>query len=119
MRTGPQYGVTRRRLLRAGPAGAVSATAAEKSRVVIACDAALRGARGTADAARALKRPDRAMEAFYTGSSAAEAGKKLVHPGRGSARGTPTSIGRVDPVCERLQKARAGNPGIRNGGSRT
>src|ERR1035441_7789189 len=79
MRIGPQHGVTRRGLLQAGLAGAFVAgsAAAEKSKVVIARDPALRGAGGSPDSGRVLKMLDRAMQSFYGGDSPMEAWEKV------------------------------------------
>src|ERR1035438_5839897 len=110
MRIGPQHGVTRRGLLQAGLAGAfvVGAAAAEKSRVVIARDPALRGAGGSADSGRVLKMLDRAVQSFYGGDSPLDAWKRIARPGEVvglkvnclSGRGAATSPVLVDARSE-------------------
>jgi uncharacterized protein (DUF362 family) len=115
MRIGPQHGVTRRGLLRAGLAGALVARAAptEKSKVVIARDPALRAAGGSPDSGRVLKMLDRAMQSFYGGDSPVDAWKKVVRPGEVvglkvnclSGKGAATSPVLVEAICERLQQA--------------
>jgi uncharacterized protein (DUF362 family) len=114
MHAGPHHGITRRGLLQAGIAGALAAKAvtAEKSRVVIARDPALRSGGGSADASRVLKLLDRAMQSFYDSDSAAEAWKKVAHPGEVvglkvnclSGKGAATSPVLVEAICERLQQ---------------
>ena len=83
MRMSPPYSFTRRGLLRAGLSGALIARAApaEKSKVVIARDPALRAAGGAPDSSRVLKMLDRAMQSFYGGDSPIDAWKKVVRPG--------------------------------------
>ena len=111
---GPQYGITRRGLLRTGLAAAIAAHAApEKSRVVIARDPALRPAGGSPDSARVLKLLDRAMQSFYGGDSPLDAWKKVARPGEVvglkvnclSGKGAATNPVLVDAICERLQQA--------------
>ena len=113
MRMGPQYGITRRGLLRASLAGIVSANAApEKSKVVIARDAALR-AGGSLDSARVLKLLDRAVQSFYGSDSPLDAWKKVARPGETvglkvnclSGKGAATSPVLVEAICERLQQS--------------
>jgi uncharacterized protein (DUF362 family) len=114
MRMGPQYGITRRGLLRTGLAAAIAAHAApEKSKVVIARDPALRPAGGSPDSARVLKLLDRAMQSFYGGDSPLDAWKKVARPGEVvglkvnclSGKGAATNPVLVDAICERLQQA--------------
>src|ERR1017187_9510028 len=115
MRIGPQHGVTRRGLLQAGLAGALVAgvAGAEKSKVVIARDPALRGAGGPPDSGRVLKLLDRAMQSFYGGDSPMEAWKKVARPGEVvglkvnclSGRGAGTHPVQVDAIWERLPQA--------------
>jgi len=111
---GPQYGITRRGLLRTGLAAAVAANAApEKSKVVIARDPTLRPAGGSPDSARVLKLLDRAMQSFYGGDSPADAWKKVARPGGVvglkvnclSGKGAATNPVLVEAICERLQQA--------------
>jgi uncharacterized protein (DUF362 family) len=115
MRIGPQLGITRRGLLGAGLAGAIAARGApgEKSKVVVARDAGLRGGGGAPDSARVLKLLDRAMQSFYGGDSAIDAWKKVVRPGEVaglkvnclSGKGAATNPVLVEAICERLQQA--------------
>jgi len=119
MRIGPQHAITRRGLLQAGLAGAwlargvARAAAAEKSKVVIARDPALRGAGGSPDSGRVLKMLDRAMQSFYGGDSPLDAWKKVARPGEVvglkvnclSGRGAATNPVLVEAICERLQQA--------------
>src|SRR5208283_4310079 len=114
MRMGPQYGITRRGLLRTGLAAAIAANAApEKSKVVIARDPGLRPAGGSPDSTRVLKLLDRAMQTFYGGDSPADAWKKVARPGEVvglkvnclSGKGAATNPVLVDAICERLQQA--------------
>jgi uncharacterized protein (DUF362 family) len=115
MSDGPQSGFTRRTLLGAGLAGAFAARAAgpEKSKVVIARDADLRGAASSPDSSRVLKLLDRAVQSFYGADTAGAAWKKVVRPGETvglkvnclSGRGAATSTVLVDAICERLQQA--------------
>src|ERR1039458_2812897 len=83
MRIGPQHCVTRRGLLQAGLGGALVAgvAGAEKSKVVLARDPALRGPGGSPDSGRVLKMLDRAMQSFYGGDSPMDAWKRVVRPG--------------------------------------
>src|SRR5271157_1140546 len=118
MRIGPQHGVTRRGLLQAGLAGAwvvrgaARAAAAEKSKVVIARDPALRGAGGSVDSSRVFKMLDRAMQSFYGGDSPIDAWKKVARPGEVvglkvnclSGKGAATNTVLVEAICERLQQ---------------
>ena len=115
MRVGPQHGITRRGLLRGSLAGAFAGrvAAAEKSKVVIARDAALRGGGGSVDSSRVLKMLDRAMQSFYGGDSFIEAWKNVARPGEViglkvnclSGKGAATSLLLVEAICERLQQA--------------
>jgi len=115
MRVGPQHGITRRGLLLGSLAGAFigGAAAAEKSKVVIARDPALRGGEGSPDSNRVLKMLDRAMQSFYGGDSPIDAWKKVVRPGEVvglkvnclSGKGAATSTVLVEAICERLQQA--------------
>jgi uncharacterized protein (DUF362 family) len=115
MRIEPQYGATRRGFVRAGLAGALAAGAApaEKSKVVIARDPALRAGGGAPDSGRVLKMLDRAMQSFWGGDSPLDAWKKAVRPGEVvglkvnclSGKGAATSPVLVEAICERLQQA--------------
>lgn len=114
MRISPQYGITRRGLLRTSLAAAIAANAApEKSKVVIARDPALRPAGGSPDSARVLRLLDRAIESFYGGDSPADAWRKVARPGEVvglkvnclSGKGAATNPVLVDAICERLQQA--------------
>jgi uncharacterized protein (DUF362 family) len=115
MRIGPQYVATRRGLLRAGLAGVLVAGAApaEKSKVVVARDPALRAGGGAPDSGRVLKMLDRAMQSFWGGDSPMDAWKKAVRPGEVvglkvnclSGKGAATSPVLVEAICERLQQA--------------
>jgi uncharacterized protein (DUF362 family) len=114
MRVGPQYGITRRGLLRASLAGAFLANAAaEKSKVVIARDPALRPSGTSFDSARVLRLLDRAVQSFYGGDSPLDAWKKVAHPGEVvglkvnclCGRGAATNPVLVEAICERLQQA--------------
>ncbi|MGD0049281.1 MAG: hypothetical protein ABSE42_19990, partial [Bryobacteraceae bacterium] len=115
MRVGPHHGITRRGLLQASLAGtfAAGAAAAEKSKVVIARDPALRGAGGSADSSRVLKMLDRAMQSFYDTDSPIDAWKKVARPGEVvglkvnclSGKGAATNTVLVEAICERLQQA--------------
>ena len=115
MRIEPQYGATRRGFVRAGLAGALAAGAApaEKSKVVIARDPALRAGGGAPDSGRVLKMLDRAMQSFWGGDSPMDAWKKAVRPGEVvglkvnclSGKGAATSPVLVEAICERLQQA--------------
>src|ERR1035441_9352125 len=86
---------------------------AEKSKVVIARDPALRAAGGSADSGRVLKMLDRAMQSFYGGDSPADAWKKVARPGGViglkvnclSGKGAATNPVLVEAICERLQQA--------------
>ena len=115
MGVGPHHGITRRGILQAGIAGALAAKhgAAEKSKVAIARDPALRGTGGSPDSGRVLKLLDRAMQSFYESDSPVDAWKKVVRPGEVvglkvnclSGRGAATSTVLVEAICERLQQA--------------
>ena len=115
MRSGAEYGITRRRLFEAGLASALVAKAAGlgKSKVVLARDTALRGSGTSPDSARVLQLLDRAVQSFYGGDSHLEAWKRVARPGEVvglkvnclSGRGASTSTVLVDAICERLQQA--------------
>jgi uncharacterized protein (DUF362 family) len=115
MRVGPHHGITRRGLLRGSLAGAFAGrvAAAEKSKVVIARDAALRGGGGSVDSSRVLKMLDRAMQSFYGGDSPIDAWKRVARPGEVvglkvnclSGKGAATNTVLVEAICERLQQA--------------
>jgi uncharacterized protein (DUF362 family) len=115
MRIGPPYRITRRGLLRAGLSGALLAKAApaDKSKVVVARDPALRAAGASPDSARVLKMLDRAMQSFYATDSPIDAWKKVVKPSEVvglkvnclSGKGAATSPVLVEAICERLQQA--------------
>ena len=112
MRTGPHYGITRRGLLQGSLAASLAAGAedAEKSRVVIARDPALRGSGGAPDAGRTGKLLDRAVQSFYACDRPLDAWRKVARPGEVvglkvnclSGRGASTSTVLVEAVCERL-----------------
>jgi uncharacterized protein (DUF362 family) len=112
MRSDPQYGISRRRLVGGGLASAMLASAAaEKSRVAIARDPSLGGR--SPDSARVLKLLDRAMQAFYGCDAPLDAWKKLVRPGEViglkvnclSGRGASTNPVLLEAISERLQQA--------------
>ncbi len=92
---------------------ALASTNADKSKVVIACDAMLYGQSSTPDSARVQKLLDRAMQSFYHSSDAITPWKKLVHPGEvvglkiNTLGGPALSSNRVlvDAICERLKQA--------------
>ena len=85
---------------------------AEKSRVVIARDARLRGPEGGLDSGRLLKLLDRALQGYFNGDSPAEAWKKVVRPGEVvglkvnclAGKGNATRLELVNAVCERLRE---------------
>jgi uncharacterized protein (DUF362 family) len=114
MRSGPQQRFTRRGLLEAGLASAMLGRAAqpEKSKIVIARDASLRGPGGVPDPGRVLKLLDRAMQTFF-GEPPIDAWKSVVKPGETvglkvnclSGKGAATSVVLVEAICERLQQA--------------
>ena len=109
-------GASRRSLLRACLAGALSARAAvpAKSKVVIARDSMVRPPGSSLDSNRLLQLLDRAVRSVYDADSPSAAWKKIARPGetvglkvnclagRGSASTSPVL---VEAVCERLQQA--------------
>ncbi len=116
-------GPSRRNVLRFCLASALanSMRAAEKSRIAVARDPALRPASGGAvDSARLLKALDRAIQATYATDSPLEAWKRVVKPGETvglkvnclSGRGSSSSPVFVEAICERLQQAGVPHPNI-------
>jgi uncharacterized protein (DUF362 family) len=115
LRGGTQYGVSRRSLLTAGLAGAITARAAgpEKVKVVVARDPDLRSGGGSPDSGRVLGLLDRAVQSFFGGNAPLDAWKKVARPGEvvglkvnclsGSGAATHTVL--VEAICERLQQA--------------
>ncbi len=87
--------------------------ATQKSRVVIARDAQLRGSGSSPDSGRLLKMLDRAMQANYATDSPWEAWKKVARPGQVvglkvnclAGRGVSTNVLLGELICERLQGA--------------
>jgi len=85
----------------------------EKSKVVIARDAQLRGSGTSPDSSRLEKMLDRSMQALYGRDSATEAWKKVARPGEVvglkvnclAGRGNSTSVVLTEIICERLQQA--------------
>jgi uncharacterized protein (DUF362 family) len=108
-------GTSRRNLLRACLAGALSGHAAVpgKSRVVIARDPSLRLSGASVDSARLLKVLDRAIQSLYDADSPVEAWKRIARPSEVvglkvnclAGRGASTNPVLVEAVCERLQQA--------------
>jgi uncharacterized protein (DUF362 family) len=84
-----------------------------KSKVVIARDAALRGSGASVDSTRLLKLLDRAMQSFYGSDTPLDAWKKLVKPGEVvglkvnclAGRGASTHPILVEVIAERLREA--------------
>lgn len=83
-----------------------------KSRVVIARDAARRGAGATVDSRRMLSLLDRAMQALFDRDNPIETWKKLIRPGETVGLKVNALGGRgfcsnplVEAICERLQEA--------------
>ena len=84
-----------------------------KSRVVVAHDAALRGAGTTVDSRRMLSLLDRSMQALFDRDNPIETWKKLVRPGETvglkvnalGGRGLSSNLQLVEAICERLQEA--------------
>ncbi|HUI58223.1 MAG TPA: DUF362 domain-containing protein [Bryobacteraceae bacterium] len=109
-------GASRRTLLRACLAGALSGRAAvpAKSKVAIARDPMIRRAGSSPDSTRLLLLLDRAVQSVYDADSPSAAWKKIARPGetvglkvnclagRGSASTSPVL---VEAICERLQQA--------------
>jgi len=109
-------GPSRRNVLHLCLGGALAgrARAAEKSRVAIARDPALRAATGgSIDSARLLNVLDRAVQATYATDSPLEAWKRVAKPGETvglkvnclAGRGSSSNPVFVEAVCERLQQA--------------
>ncbi len=96
----------------ASTVGPLPAKAAEKSRVVIARDAALRGSGTSVDSTRLLKLLDRALQSFYRTDAPLDAWKKLAKPGEVvglkvnclAGRGASTHPLLVDVIVERLRE---------------
>jgi uncharacterized protein (DUF362 family) len=92
---------------------AEQAIAAEKSRVVIARDAMLRGNGATVDSGRVLSLLDRSMQALFNLDNPTEPWKRLVRPGNKvglkvnalGGRGLSSNLQLVEAICERLQEA--------------
>jgi uncharacterized protein (DUF362 family) len=111
----PSEAVSRRRLLSACLAGAVTARAAgpEKSRVVISRDPLLHPTGGVVDSTRLLKVLDHALQSLDDSDSPVAAWKKVVRPGEVvglkvnclAGKGASTSPALVEAICERLQQA--------------
>ena len=86
---------------------------AEKSRVVIARDAALRGTGKMVDSGRVLNLLDRAMQSLFNHDHPLEAWKKIVRPGQKVAikvnalggRGLSSNVQLVEAICGSLQEA--------------
>ena len=103
------------------PAAAADATSAaaargpalEKSKVVIARDAMLRGQGSTVDERRMLALLDRAMQSFFDVDQPVEAWRRLLRPGERvglkvntiAGRRLSTNVTVVEAICERLQSA--------------
>jgi uncharacterized protein (DUF362 family) len=91
---------------------------AEKSRVVVAHDAMLRGNGTAVDSARVLSLLDRSMQALFNLDKPSEPWRRLVRPGERvglkvnalGGRGLSSNPQLVEAICERLQEA-----GIRAG----
>ena len=85
----------------------------DRSRVVIARDAMLRGSGSSLDSDRLLKLLDRALVSFCACDSAQEAWKRVARPGECvglkinclAGRGASTTVKLVEVVVERLQQA--------------
>jgi len=92
---------------------AAAQTGPSQSRVVIARDAALRGAGTSVDSSRVLSMLDRSMQSLFGLDHPADPWKKLVRPGQTvgvkvntlGGRGLSTNVQLVDAICERLQQA--------------
>ncbi|HVM74600.1 MAG TPA: DUF362 domain-containing protein [Candidatus Saccharimonadales bacterium] len=90
-----------------------SVLSTDKSRVVIAKDALLRGGGSSPDSGRLLKLLDRSMQAAYSSDTPLEAWKKVVRPGEVvglkvnclAGRGMSTNVVLVECICERLREA--------------
>ncbi|MGD0681291.1 MAG: DUF362 domain-containing protein [Terracidiphilus sp.] len=97
----------------AEPAAPEPVAAGEKSRVVVAHDALLRGTGSTVDSQRMLALVDRAVQALFDRDHPVEAWRKLVRPGDTvglkvntlGGRGISTNVQLVSAICERLQEA--------------
>ncbi|MGD0799979.1 MAG: DUF362 domain-containing protein [Terracidiphilus sp.] len=97
-------------LLCAGRKTEALAAAVEKSRVVVAHDALLRGSGSSVDPQRMLALLDRAMQSLFGHD---DAWRKLVRPGETvslkvnalGGRGISTNVQFVTAICERLQQA--------------
>jgi uncharacterized protein (DUF362 family) len=85
----------------------------EKSRVVVARNAMLRGTGTTVDSERVLSLLDHAMQSLFNVDHPAEPWKKVVRPGDTvgvkvntlGGRGMSTNVQLVEAICERLQEA--------------
>jgi uncharacterized protein (DUF362 family) len=86
---------------------------AQKSRVVTARDAHLRGGGSSLDSGRLLNMLDRAVQALYATDSPEQAWQRIVRPGEVvglkvnglAGRGMSTNILLVELICERLREA--------------
>jgi hypothetical protein len=86
---------------------------AEKSRVVEARDAQLRGTSSTVDSQRMLNLLDRAMQAQFDRDTPIEAWRRVVRSGQTvgikvntlGGRGVSSNLQLVEAICERLQEA--------------
>ncbi|HXZ78404.1 MAG TPA: DUF362 domain-containing protein [Terriglobales bacterium] len=84
-----------------------------KSKVVIANDAQLRGAKTTVDSSRIASLLDRAMQSLFDLDDPIEPWKKLVRAGQRvgvkvnalGGRGLSSNVQLVEAICERLQEA--------------
>jgi uncharacterized protein (DUF362 family) len=87
--------------------------AAEKSRVAIARDAQLRGARNNTDSNGVLKLLDRSMQTFFGSDNVLDPWRKMVRPNEVvglkvnclAGKGLSTNVLLVEAVVERLQQA--------------
>ena len=85
----------------------------QKSKVVVARDANLRGTGTTVDSARISALLDRSMQTLFESDHPADPWKILVHPGERvglkvntiAGRGLSTNVELVEAICARLQEA--------------
>jgi len=95
------------------PGATLSPAATEKSRVVIATDPQLRGARSSVDSAAVLRLLDRSMQLFFGTKNELDPWKRLVRPNEVvgikvnclAGKGLSTNTLLVDAVVERLRQA--------------
>jgi uncharacterized protein (DUF362 family) len=86
---------------------------AAKSRVVVVCDAQLRGTGSTVESGRMLNLLDRAMQAQFDRDNPIEAWRRVVRSGQTvgikvntlGGRGVSSNLQLVEAICERLQEA--------------